>query len=425
MKHKATSTPKETRRTFPAPPEGSVIEFSKGRPVCPSDPIIPYVEGDGTGPDIWKAAVRVFDRAVEKAYDGKRIIMWYEVFAGEKAHSLYGDWLPAHTINAIQKHKVALKGPLTTPIGKGVRSLNVALRQALDLYACVRPIRYFSGVPSPMKHPEHVNFMIFRENTEDVYAGIEFKKGSADAKRLLKFLETSMNSPIRSDSGIGIKPISVFGTKRLMRKAIQYAIDNHRRSVTIVHKGNIMKFTEGAFREWGYQVARKEFSSHVITEDQVYRDHAGRVPNGRIVVRDRIADSMLQQVLVRSAEYDVIATTNLNGDYLSDACAAQVGGIGMSPSANLGDHAAVFEAIHGTAPKYTGLDKVNPSSLILSGVMMFEFLGWREAARLIVRGIEKAIHSRTVTYDLARLMGDAREVRCSEFADEIIRHMNS
>ncbi|MBI2059979.1 MAG: isocitrate dehydrogenase (NADP(+)) [Nitrospirae bacterium] len=422
-KTKNSSPPTPKRSSFPAPPEGTAIEMTRGRVTVPSDPIIPYIEGDGTGPDIWKASVHVFDAAVEKAYRGQRLINWYEVFAGEKAFKTYGDWLPEHTLKAIRKYKVSIKGPLTTPVGEGHRSINVALRQVLDLYACVRPVRYFQGVVSPVKHPERVNFVIYRENTEDVYAGIEYKKGTPDANKLIRFLNRNFKRTIDKDSGIGIKPISVKGTKRLMRKAIQYAIENHRRSVTIVHKGNIMKFTEGAFREWAYEVATKEFAQHIVTEDEVYKSHGGVVPDGRIVVRDRIADSMFQQILLRPEEYDVLATPNLNGDYLSDAAAAQVGGIGMAPGANIGDHAAVFEATHGTAPKYAGQNKVNPGSLILSGVMMLEFLGWREAAQLIIKGIEKAIANRTVTYDLARQMEGAREVKCSEFGEEIIRNM--
>ena len=402
---------------------GTAIKIEKNRLVVPNDPIIPFIKGDGTGPDIWNASVRVFDAAVSKAYKNKKRIHWREIFAGECAFNEYGEWLPQKTLDAIKKYKVAIKGPLTTPVGGGIRSLNVTLRQELDLYACVRPVRYFDGVPSPVKSPEKLNVVIFRENTEDVYAGIEYKKGTPEAKKLIAFLENELGKKVRKDSGIGIKPMSVFGSKRLVRRAIQYAIDKGKRSVTLMHKGNIMKFTEGAFREWGYEVAREEFPKFTVTEEDVQKKYGGVAPKGKIIVKDRIADAMFQQVLLRPEEYDVIATPNLNGDYISDACAAQVGGLGMAPGANIGDKAAVFEATHGTAPKYAGKDMVNPGSVILSGVMMFEHLGWDEAANMIVEALEKTIQKKTVTYDLERQTKGAKLVKCSEFADEIIRNM--
>ncbi len=402
---------------------GTAITIEKNRLVVPNDPIIPFIKGDGTGPDIWNASVRVFDVAVSKAYKNKKRIHWREIFAGECAFNEYGEWLPQKTLDAIKKYKVAIKGPLTTPVGGGIRSLNVTLRQELDLYACVRPVRYFDGVPSPVKSPEKLNVVIFRENTEDVYAGIEYKKGTPEAKKLIAFLEKELGKKVRKDSGIGIKPMSVFGSKRLVRRAIQYAIDKGKRSVTLMHKGNIMKFTEGAFREWGYEVAREEFARFTVTEEDVQKKHNGVVPKGKVVIKDRIADAMFQQVLLRPEEYDVIATPNLNGDYISDACAAQVGGLGMAPGANIGDKAAVFEATHGTAPKYAGKDMVNPGSVILSGVMMLEHLGWDEAANMIVRALGKTIQKKTVTYDLERQMKGAKLVKCSEFADEIIKNM--
>jgi isocitrate dehydrogenase len=402
---------------------GTAIKIEKNRLVVPHDPVIPFIRGDGTGPDIWNASVRVFDAAVSKAYKDKKRIYWQEIFAGECAFKEYGEWLPKDTLDTIKKYKVAIKGPLTTPVGGGIRSLNVTLRQELDLYACVRPVRYFEGVPCPVKSPEKLNVVIFRENTEDVYAGIEYKKGSPEAKKLIAFLEKELGKKVRRDSGIGIKPMSETGSKRLVRRAIQYAIDKGLRSVTLMHKGNIMKFTEGAFREWGYEVAREEFSRHTITEETVFTKHIGVVPKGKIVIKDRIADAMFQQVLLRPEEYDVIATPNLNGDYISDACAAQVGGLGMAPGANIGDKAAIFEATHGTAPKYAGQDKVNPGSVILSGVMMFEHLGWDNAASMIVRALEKTIRHKTVTYDLERQMVGARLIKCSAFADEIIKNM--
>lgn len=402
---------------------GTAIKIEKNRLLVPNDPIIPFIRGDGTGPDIWNASVRVFDAAVSKAYKDKKRIFWREIFAGEHAFNEYGEWLPKDTLNAIKKYKVAIKGPLTTPVGGGIRSLNVTLRQELDLYACVRPVRYFEGVPSPVKSPEKLNVVIFRENTEDVYAGIEYKKGSPEARKLIAFLEKELGKKVRKDSGIGIKPMSAAGSKRLVRRAIQYAIDKQLKSVTLVHKGNIMKFTEGAFREWGYEVAKEEFPRFTITEEDVQKKHDGIVPKGKVVIKDRIADAMFQQVLLRPEEYDVIATSNLNGDYISDACAAQVGGLGMAPGANIGDKAAIFEATHGTAPKYAGLDKVNPGSVILSGVMMLEHLGWDKAASVIVKALEKTIRQKTVTYDLERQMEGARLVKCSEFADEIIKNM--
>ncbi len=408
------------------PKEGSKITVNKDKSLnVPDDPIIPFIEGDGTGPDIWAASVRVFDAAVKKAFRGKKKIVWFEVFAGEKANEVYGpnSWLPEDTLKAIKEYIVAIKGPLTTPVGGGIRSINVTLRQELDLYSCERPVRYFRGVPSPMKQPEKLDVKIFRENTEDVYAGIEWKSGSKEAKAVIDFINSNFKKNIRAGSGIGIKPISKFGTQRLVRRAVQYAIDAKASSVTLVHKGNIMKFTEGAFRDWGYELVEKEFGDKAVTWDQVAKNHGGKVPKGKILVKDVIADAMFQQLLLRPDEYSVIASPNLNGDYLSDACAAQVGGLGIAPGANVGDKAAVFEATHGTAPKYAGLDKVNPGSVILSGVMMLEHLGWKKAADLIVNAMEKAIQQKTVTYDFARQMDGAKELKCSEFADAIIKNM--
>ncbi|HSC26019.1 MAG TPA: isocitrate dehydrogenase (NADP(+)) [Vicinamibacterales bacterium] len=402
------------------PVEGSAITRIGGRIVVPDNPIVPFIEGDGTGPDIWRASVRVFDAAVRRAYGGRRKIVWFEVPAGEKAQANYGEWLPNDTLEAVRSFKVAIKGPLTTPVGGGIRSLNVTLRQVLDLYACVRPIRYFAGTPAPVVHPERMNVVIFRENTEDVYAGIEWAAGTPQALKLIEFLDRELGKRVRLDSGIGIKPISETGTRRLVRMAIQYAIDHGRRIVTLVHKGNIMKFTEGAFRDWGYELAKTEFRDKVVTEDEVA---AGAPREGRIVVNDRIADSMFQQILTRTSEYDVLATPNLNGDYLSDACAAQVGGLGMAPGANIGDEIGFFEATHGTAPKYAGRDVINPSSVILSGVMMLRYLGWIEAADLIENGLERTIQQRTVTYDLARQMERATELKTSQFADAIINNL--
>ncbi len=392
--------------------------------IVPDNPIIPFIEGDGTGPDIWAAAVRVLDAAVAKAFGGRKRIAWYEISAGEKAQKLYGEWLPEETVKAIADYIVAIKGPLTTPVGGGFRSLNVTLRQRLDLFACVRPVRYFRGTPSPVRHPERMDMVIFRENTEDIYAGIEWPAGSPEAKRAIAFFKEEFKVTIRPDSGIGIKPISATGTKRLVRMAIGYALARKRKSVTLVHKGNIMKYTEGAFRDWGYEVAREEFPQVTITEEELWGKYRGQAPEGVVVIKDRIADSMLQQVLTRPDEYDVIATPNLNGDYLSDACAAQVGGLGIAPGANIGIPTALFEATHGTAPKYAGQDKVNPGSVILSGAMMLEHLGWQPAADLIYRGLERTIQQKRVTYDFARLMEGATEVKCSAFASAVIENMD-
>jgi isocitrate dehydrogenase len=396
------------------------ITMESGELVLPDDPIIPFIEGDGIGPDIWAASVRVFDAAVEKAYGGAKKIAWKEVLAGEKAFNATGSWLPDETVDAFSQYLVGIKGPLTTPVGGGIRSLNVALRQTLDLYACVRPIRWFSGVPSPVKNPGQVDMVIFRENTEDVYAGKELEANSEGAAKLLEFLETEFGWEIRPDSGIGIKPISITGSKRLVRAAIKYAIANGRKSVTLVHKGNIMKFTEGAFRNWGYEVARDEFADETVSWEE-----SGGKPGDKILIQDVIADAMLQQILTRPANYDVIATMNLNGDYISDALAAQVGGIGIAPGGNINydTGVAVFEATHGTAPKYAGQDKVNPGSVILSGEMMFRYLGWNDAADLIISSLEAAIGDKIVTYDLARLMEGATEVKTSAFADAVIERM--
>jgi isocitrate dehydrogenase len=404
---------------IPVPADGSPIEFRDGKLIVPDNPIIPFIEGDGTGPDIWRASRIVFDAAVKSAYGGKRHVAWFEVLAGEKAFQKSNDWLPKDTLDAIQRYHVAIKGPLTTPIGGGIRSLNVALRQLLTLYVCMRPVRYYPGVPSPMKRPELLNVVIFRENTEDVYAGIEWKQGSPEAKKVIDFLNGEMGASIRSDSGIGIKPMSVTGCKRLVRRAIQYAIANKRRSVTLVHKGNIMKYTEGAFRDWGYEVVKEEFAEQCVTEAEA----GSNPPEGKLLVKDRIADSMFQQVLLRPDEYDVLATPNLNGDYLSDACAAQVGGLGMAPGANIGDEQGIFEATHGTAPKYAGKDVINPSSLILSGCMMFDYMGWTEVSALIEAGITETIRQKRVTYDLHRLMEGAVKLKTSEFAAAIVSNM--
>jgi len=391
------------------------ILYEHGNVRVPDNPIILFIEGDGTGPDIWRATRIALDAAVEKSYGGRKRIEWMEVLAGEKAYNRTGEWLPAETIDRIREYKVAIKGPLTTPVGGGIRSINVALRQILKLYACVRPVRYFPGVPSPVKDPTRVDMIIYRENLEDLYAGIEWKQGTDEARKLIEFLNREMGQNLGLDTGIGIKPISVSNTKNLVRSAINYAIRNDRRSVTLVHKGNIMKYTEGSFKDWGYELAREEFADRTITEDEVWEKHGGKSPVGKIVIKDRIADSMFQQVLLRPGEYDVIATPNLNGDYLSDALAAQVGGLGMAPGANIGDSEAVFEATHGTAPKYAGQDKVNPGSLILSGELMLRFLGWSEAADRLVRAIEKTIEQKRVTYDLERQMEGATLLKCSEF----------
>jgi len=399
-----------------------ITRDANGELNVPSDPIIPFIEGDGIGPDIWAASVRVFDAAVAAAYGGERKIAWYEIYAGEKANQVYGPdtWLPDDTTNAIVEYSLAIKGPLTTPIGGGIRSINVRLRQVLDLYACVRPVRWYEGVPSPMKEPGKLDVVIFRENTEDVYSGIEFEQGTPEAKRVIDFMNDEMGRSIRADSGIGIKPISVTGTERLVRRAIQYALDHGRESVTLVHKGNIMKFTEGAFRDWGYALATREFRDQVVTEQELWDDFDGKLPAGKVLIKDRIADAMFQQLLLRPNEYDILATPNLNGDYISDACAAQVGGLGIAPGANIGDRSALFEATHGTAPKYAGLDKVNPGSVILSGVMMLEYMGWNEAGKLIERAIKSAIKSKRVTYDFERQMDGATLVSCSGFGDVLI-----
>jgi isocitrate dehydrogenase len=460
----------------PVPSNGKAIVYSDGVFRVPEHPIVPFIEGDGTGRDIWKASRRVFDAAVEKAYGGKRQVAWLEVFAGEKAFNQFKEWLPQDTVDAIRDFRVAIKGPLTTPVGGGIRSLNVTLRQVLDLYACVRPVRYFEGVPSPVKHPERMNVIILRENTEDVYAGIEWKSGTPEAKKLIDFLNNEMlkgtSKSVREGSGVGIKPISPQGTKRLVRRAILHAIDNGRKVVTLVHKGNIMKFTEGAFRDWGYELATEEFRDRVVTEreswildnkdrngnlsieknaetiepgleqatedfkakihgevkrtlDTIYSTHGSGQWKKKILVNDRIADSVFQQVLTRADEYQVFATPNLNGDYLSDACAAQVGGLGIAPGANIGDGYGVFEATHGTAPKYADKDVINPSSVMLSGMMMFDFMGWKEAAKLIEDGIALTIRQRRVTYDLERLLPGATKLTTSEFAGALIENMQS
>jgi len=405
------------------PGDGQEIKWQSGALEIPSRPIIPFIEGDGIGPDIWNATRRVLDAAVEKAYGGERSIAWFEVFAGEKAKEMFDDWLPQETFDVIRHYRAAIKGPLTTPIGGGFRSLNVTLRQVLDLYACVRPVRYITGVPSPVRDSDKVDMVIFRENTEDVYSGIEWEEGSGGAVKLIQFLQAELGKRVREDSGIGIKPISVTGSKRLVRKALEYAVAQGRSDVTLVHKGNIMKYTEGAFKEWGYELAKEEFDEQTITESELWDEHDGTLPEGKILVKDRIADAMFQQVLLRPAEYQVIATTNLNGDYLSDALAAQVGGLGMAPGSNEGDGMALFEATHGTAPKYAGLDKVNPSSLILSGVMMLRWLDWQKAADAVERGLEAAIADKRVTYDLARQMKGATEVKTSEFGEAIIENL--
>jgi isocitrate dehydrogenase len=458
------------------PADGKSIDYANGTFSVPDRPIIPFIEGDGTGRDIWKASQQLFDSAVEKAYGGKRKIAWYEVFAGEKAFRQFKEWLPQDTVDAIRDFRISIKGPLTTPVGGGIRSLNVTLRQVLDLYACVRPVRYFEGVPSPVRNPERMNIVIYRENTEDVYAGIEWRSGTPEAKKLIEFLNNEMlkggSKRVREDSGVGIKPISPFGTKRLVRRAIQYALDNGCKKVTLVHKGNIQKFTEGAFRDWGYELATAEFRQQVVTEREswilnnkdkdpnlsieknaamiepgleqgtqefakaVYAEvkwtldllsatHGGGKWKNKILINDRIADSIFQQVLTRADEYSVLATPNLNGDYLSDACAAQVGGLGMAPGANIGDGYGIFEATHGTAPKYADKDVINPSSVMLSGAMMFEFMGWKEAALLIEDGIARTIQQKRVTYDLERLMTGAKKLKTSEFAAAIVENMRA
>jgi isocitrate dehydrogenase len=406
---------------IPDPTSGTRIGYENGKIVVPDDPIVPYIEGDGTGPDIWRATKVVVDGVVEKVYGGKRKIHWHEVFAGDKAFGLFGEYLPQETLDHLAKYRVSIKGPLSTPVGGGIRSLNVTLRQVLDLYACVRPVRYFEGVPSPVREPQKVNMVIFRENTEDVYAGIEWPAGSDLSNQVIGFLnsmERRTTAKIRENSAIGIKPISEFGSKRLVRKAIEYAIATKRDSVTLVHKGNIMKFTEGAFKDWGYQVAREEFGDVTIPESEL----TGPAPAGKIVIKDRIADSMFQQVLLRPSEYSVLATTNLNGDYISDALAAQVGGLGMAPGSNESDEVAIFEATHGTAPKYADQDVINPGSLILSAVMMLRHMKWFEAADAIESGIARTIQQKKVTYDLERQMQGATKVRTSEFAKAIVEN---
>jgi isocitrate dehydrogenase len=461
---------------LPVPANGARITYSNGRYHVPDNPIIPFIEGDGTGRDIWKASVRVFDAAVQKAYGSKRRVVWYEVFAGEKAKAEFDNWLPDDTVSAIREFRVAIKGPLTTPVGGGMRSLNVALRQTLDLYCCVRPVKYYKGTPSPVKHPERMDLVIYRENTEDVYAGIEWEEGTPDAARLIEFLNKDMlkggKKQIRLDSGVGIKPISVTGSKRLVRMAIQFALESGRKIVTLMHKGNIQKFTEGAFRRWGYELATEEFRSQVVTEreswildnkdknpnitveenanltepglefateefrqsiyqevrdvlDAIYATHGKGAWKKKLMINDRIADSIFQQVVTRADEYSVLATSNLNGDYISDACAAQVGGLGIAPGANIGDGYAIFEATHGTAPKYADKDVINPGSVILSGVMMFRLMGWTEAADLIEHGMERTIEKKQVTYDFERLMEGATKVRTSEFAGHIIENMEA
>ena len=400
---------------------GAKIDYRDGHWIVPDHPIIPFIEGDGTGPDIWRAAAKVFDAAVARTSGGKRSIVWREVLAGEKSFNQSGDWLPEETLGIIREHRVAIKGPLTTPVGGGIRSLNVALRQVLDLYACIRPVRHIAGVPAPVKQPGKLDVVIFRENIEDVYAGIEYKAGSQEADALIEFLQRRFGAKIRASSAIGIKPMSKFGSQRLIVKAIQYAIKRRRPSVTLVHKGNIMKFTEGGFRDWGYEVAKERFAEQTVTETEGAKR---KEDVSKVMIKDRIADAMFQQLVLRPDEYSVIAAPNLNGDYLSDAAAAQVGGLGLAPGGNVGDGFAVYEATHGTAPKYAGQDKVNPSSVILSGVMMFEELGWEDVGQAIVRGLEAAIASKHVTYDLARQLPGATEVSTSAFADAIIEQLS-
>ena len=458
------------------PADGARITYKDGRIQVPDNPIIPFIEGDGTGRDIWKASARVFDAAVQKAYGGKKRVVWYEIFAGEKAKAKFNDWLPQDSVDAIREFRVAIKGPLTTPVGGGIRSLNVTLRQVLDLYSCIRPVKYYKGTPSPVKNPERMDVVIFRENTEDVYAGVEWEQGTAEAAKLIEFLNKEMlkggKKQVRTDSGVGIKPISIFATKRLVRMAIQHALETGRKTVTLVHKGNIQKFTEGAFRKWGYELATEEFRDKVVTEREswildnkdkntnlsheenaaliepgieyappefrkavadevrdvlgsIYSTHGHGAWKKKLMINDRIADSIFQQVVTRADEYSVLATPNLNGDYISDACAAQVGGLGIAPGANVGDGFAVFEATHGTAPKYADKDVINPGSVMLSGVMMFRYLGWNEAADLIESGLERTIENKTVTYDFERLMPGATKVSTSRFADHIIENMGA
>ena len=416
-------------KTFTAPTQGELITHNEnGEMQIPNNPIIPYIIGDGIGVDVTPVTLHVLDAAVQKAYGGQREIVWVEVFAGDRALDLHGEYLPQETLDAFTYYSIGIKGPLSTPIGGGIRSLNVAIRQRLDLYANVRPVPYIKGVPSPVKRPENMDMILFREATEDVYAGVEWRAGTEEARKVVDFLVNEMGMTAVEEQdfdgvGIGIKPISSRKTKRLVRKAIQYAIKRGKDSVTLVHKGNIMKFTEGAFKQWGYDIAKEEFAAQTITEDQLWSEYAGKRPAGKVVIKDRIADNMLQQLLTRTKEYSVLALPNLNGDYLSDAAAAQVGGLGIAHGANIGDTVAVFEAVHGTAPKYAGQDKVNPTALLLSGVMMLEYMGWYEAAQLIRKGIEAAIQAGRVTYDLARQREDAVKVKCSEFGEEIIARM--
>ncbi len=402
---------------------GSIVYSEDGNLIVPDFPVIPFIEGDGIGPDIWRAARLVLDAAVSGVFGDKRRIQWLEVLAGEKAFNQTQSWLPNDTLEAIKTYRVAIKGPLTTPVGEGIRSINVGLRQELDLYACVRPVKYINGIPSPMLRPSEVDMIIFRENTEDVYMGLEWKAGSSTAQKIIDLVKSEDGRDIRPDSGMGLKPISRFGTRRLVRMAIEYALEHKKQSVTIVHKGNIMKFTEGAFRNWGYEAAKEEFNEKTVTEMELWEKYNGTIPSDKVVIKDRIADAMFQQILLRPAEYDVLAMPNLNGDYMSDALAAMVGGLGMAPGANIGDGIALFEATHGTAPKYAGQDKVNPGSLILSGAMMLDYLGWKAAGDRVREGLEKAVAQKRVTYDLARQMEGAVEVKCSEFAEEIVRQM--
>jgi isocitrate dehydrogenase len=412
-----------SKHDWAPPADGQPVGWDGAALQVPDRPIICFIEGDGTGPDIWRATRRVLDAAVAKTFGGRRAIAWHEILAGEKARDLTGDWLPEASLEAMRKYRVGIKGPLTTPVGGGFRSLNVALRQLLDLYACVRPVRYYPGVPSPVKEPERVDMVIYRENTEDVYAGIEWKAGTPETAKLIEFLRDTMGKAVREDSGIGIKPVSATGSKRLVRKAIEHALAEGRASVTLMHKGNIMKFTEGAFRDWGYEVAAAEFGERTVSEQELWDSHGGKAPAGRVVIKDRIADSMFQQVLLRPDEYDVIATTNLNGDYLSDALAAQVGGLGMAPGSNEGDGYAMFEATHGTAPKYANQDKVNPGSLILSGVMMLKWLGWRDAGAAVEKALAATIAQKRVTYDLERQTQGATLLKTSQFAEAIVENL--
>ncbi|MFO8090836.1 MAG: isocitrate dehydrogenase (NADP(+)) [Desulfatiglandaceae bacterium] len=401
--------------------DGSLIELTSNNSLnVPENPVIPYIAGDGVGPDIWRASQPVFDAAVKTAYGGKRRVSWLEAAAGERAHRETGSWLPDETLETLRRHRVAIKGPLATPVGGGIRSLNVMIRHKLDLYACIRPVRYISGVPSPVMRPDDVDMVIFRENTEDVYAGLEWASGSPEAAGLISYIKEKLGAEIRPDAAVGLKPMSPFGSKRLVRRAIKWALENGRSSVTLVHKGNIMKFTEGAFREWGYELAREEFPNSTVTEEAV---NLGVAAEGKVVIKDRIADAMFQQILLRPREYDVLAMPNLNGDYLSDALAAQVGGLGMAPGANIGDEAAVFEATHGTAPKYAGKDVVNPGSMILSGALMFDYIGWKEAAEKIRKAVERTVSEGVVTYDLARQLENATKVKCSEFGRAVVERM--